>query len=213
MNNNNQSSNNPGSRDLLTKFAAITYNAAGFLPSKVTFNVTLSQLKPIVLKSVQEFVDEIQNVTFITNSKSGEIATFVWLPSDSKHLRDTSTLKDNSAIKLPITRYSSELKEFMERFCHPENKRTINEEGGMRLAGIQIDLARVMRIIFDEQGTKFSKDFNYPKVYTNIRLTANFDKGSDGHNFGKLRYIEITKSTKSAIEEAEPKPKKSFKAI
>jgi hypothetical protein len=122
-------------------------------------------------------------------------------------------MTDKSAIKMPITRYSQALKEFMDRFCYSENKRTINEEGGMRLAGIQIDMARVIRIIFDENGNKFSKDYNYPKIYTTIKMTANFEKGMDGHSFGKLRYIEISKSTKSAIEEVEPRPKKSFKAI
>ena len=213
QNNNHQNSQGRGNNDALTKYAAISYNPAGFLPSAVTYRVTLSQLKPVALKFIKEFLDEVENVTFITNPKSGEISTFVWLPVDSKHLRDNSTMKDNSAIKMPIIRYSNDLKEFMDRFCHNDQKRTINEEGGMRLAGIQIDLARVAKIMFDENGIKFNKDFSGSKVPTSIRLTANFEKGTDGHNFGKLRYLEVTKSTRTGLEEAEPRPKKSFKAI
>lgn len=199
-------------KDNLNKFAALSYNPAGFLPSAAIFRVTLSQLKPAVLDFAKTFLSDIQNVTFITNPKSGEISTFVWLPADSKHLRDTSTMDERSAVKLPIIRYSPDLKTFMDRFCHSDHRRTISEENGLNLAGIQIDLARIAKLIFDENGVKFSNDCGVQRTPANIRLTANFEKG-DGVNFGRLRYLEVVKSTRTGLEEVEPKPKKSFKAV
>jgi len=196
----------------LEKFASLTYNPAGFLPSTAVFRLTLAQLKPVVLQCVKDFLSDAVNVTFITNGKTGEVATFVWIPSDSKHLRDESTLNERSAIKVPLTRYSSDLKEFMERFCYNDNKRVISEENGMHLAGIQIDLARIMKILFDERGNTFNKTFGGPRVQTNIKLIPNYEKGRDGQNFGRLLYLEIRKSTKSGLEETEPHPKRSFKA-
>lgn len=193
----------------LKKMAPPVYSISGYMPTTGTWKLTPEQIKSIVARIAKGFLSDISDVTLDVNHKNGRVAALVWIPSDSKHLRDTTTLSEISAIRKPIVRYSSELKEFMDKFCANDCKRTVNEESGLPVVGIEVLLERFLRIEFDENGEQFAREFGTGKFKTKLTLFAHFVKG-DNSEFGKLRYIQVEKSIKSDFDRFEPKPKKSF---
>jgi hypothetical protein len=96
--------------DHLTKLCSPAYSISGYMPTAATWKLTPEQVKTIVLNIVKRFLNDVQNVTLDVNHKSGAVNTLVWIPIDSKNLKDTSAMSDNSAIRRSLTRYSPELK-------------------------------------------------------------------------------------------------------
>lgn len=213
QNGNSQQLDTVTQNDLLTRIAATAYNTAGFAPVASTFKLTEPQIKTQVLNVAQGFISEIKMVTLDVNNKNGTVCAAVWLPKDSSHLRDTSTMNDNSAIKKPIMRYSKELKEFMDKFCFNDQKRTFSDEGGLPLVCIFVQLDRFFKIIFDDNGNEFRRKFGATgNLNTKLDLSAHFGPmGSDGR-YGKFQYIRVKKYSTSDLNQLEPRARRSFNA-
>ncbi len=185
------------------------YNIAGLAPTASIFRLTSDQIKREVLAIARTFIPEFTDCTLEFNNKTGMVYTYLWLPNNSSHLRDTSTMDGNSAIKKPIFRYSNEIKEFMGKFCRKDNQRTFNDENGMGKAAVEVEIIRFMQIIFDNDGSQYTKQFGGRKIRTDISLTANFRKG-DNNRFGAFTFLQIEKKVQSELTQLEPKPKKSY---
>jgi len=185
------------------------FNIAGLAPTASVFRLTSDQIKREVLAVARTFIGEFTDCTLEFNNKTGAVYTYLWLPNNSTHLRDTSTMDGNSAIKKPIFRYSNDIKEFMAKFCRKDNQRTFNDENGMGKAAIEVEIIRFMQIIFDNDGSQYNKQFGGRKMRTDISLTANFRKG-DNNKFGAFTFLQIEKKVQSELTQLEPKPKKSY---
>jgi len=195
----------------LVEKAVTSYNTAGFSPVASVFRLSPEQLKVQLLRCAQVFIKDAKMVTLDIDNKHGTVGAFLWLPDDSPNIRDTSTLKENSAVKKAIYRYSPELKQFMDRFSPDDSKRLFADENSMHLVGLPIQIERLLFIIFDSRGERYNKEYGLAvKAKTRIRLFANFGHGDD-HTYGKLRYIEATKSIDSDIFQKEPRAKRSCK--
>lgn len=187
------------------------FNSAGFAPVSSTYKLTEDQIKKEVLAVAKRYISDFKTATLEFNYKNGAVISFVWLNSNSEHLRDSSTMSEKSAIRKPITRYSKELKEFMDKFCLKDNRRIFPDERGSGVVGIVVDLRKIFRILFDDEGFQYSKENGNPtRTKSFIKLTANYHKG-DNYRFGRFKYLEIEKSLASALAQGEPKATRSYK--
>jgi len=199
----------PQKMEHLVKLAPPSYSVSGYLPTSATWKLTPEQVKSIIMRIAKSFISDVKEVTLEVNHKNGNVSALVWIPNDSKHLRDNTTMSDISAIKRPIIRYSAEIREFMDKFCADDKKRTLNEESGLPIVGIEVLIERFLKIEFDESGEQFAREFGGNKIRTKLSLYARFSKGENS-DFGKLRYIQVEKHIKSDLDKFEPKPKKSY---
>ncbi len=212
MANNNQRTTNvtDASRmDMVKNILPTAYNIAGLAPTGSVFKLNQDQLKKEILTVAKTFIPEFTDCTLEFNNKNGIIYAYVWLLSDSKHLRDSSPMEGNSAIRKPIYRFSKEIKEFMGKFCRKGNERTFSDDRGPGKVAIEVEIIRFMQIIFDTDGSQYSKTFSARRMRTEIALTANFRKGSNGR-MGAFTFLQIEKRLQSEVSQMEPKPKRSY---
>jgi len=203
----------PEQANMLIKIGAMSYSASGYMPTDAGWTLTPEQIKSIVNKISRSFLSDISSVTIESNPKTGELYTYVWLNKDSKHLRDTTTMGDQCAIRKPITRFSKELKEFMDKFCDNNKKKPIGEDTNFHVTGFEVRLERFFMIEFDSNGDKFGKEFGIQnKVSTKIKIVPMFARSRDAA-FGKLLSIKVTKFVNSGkFNQCEPKAKRSYNA-
>lgn len=216
MANNGNGANNvnltPQLQEQLVKIAGTVYSVNGYAPSKSGWDLTPDQICSIIKHWTRGYLKDVSDVTLDINHKTGAIYAFVWIPSNSNHICNRELEGNNSAINRSLTKFSSELKEFMDKFCSKEDRRIISEERNLPLAGIRVQIDRFIKLEFDENSYEFGKLFGEKyKRKTKIKLTCNFQKATDG-KFGKLLHVEVIKMVKSNFNNWSPKPKRSYNA-
>lgn len=204
-NDNSVTKNNEGMKYIIPT----AYNNAGFSPITSIFRLTMDQVRKEILSVAKGFINEFTDCTIEVNHRNGMLFAYLWLPNNSKHLRDESTMGGNSVIKKPIFRYSPEFKEFMGKFCHQRNQRTFNAENGLGKVAIEVEIIKFMHIIFDRDGYQYAKAYNTKPVRTDLSLTASFHK-SNNKGYGDFKFLQIEKRVKSEVASMELRPKKSY---
>lgn len=180
------------------------YNAGGYEPVKSVFMLDVDQMKKMVLTVAKAHLDDIETVTFAAD-RDGNVTTFVWLNRNSSHLCDTSVTKGSSLVTTPISRYSPELKEFINRFCAKDKKQVMRDAIGSRpLKAIVVELSRFIAIMFDERGDEYGKVYNARRQRCDISYRWSFREGRHS-KFEVIDYAEITKSVRGTDREREPK--------
>lgn len=194
----------------LVKTSATNFSVHGYVPNATEWKLTPDQIRDIIKTHASATLDDIADVTLEINHKSGAISAFVWIPRDSKHLVNNELKNSNSAIKRSLTRYSQQLKEFIDKFCEKDDKRLYQEEGGLNIVGIRVRVDIFMKLEFDESGNQYAKVFgdeNRKKTF--ITLTSNYSRAEDGR-FGKLNYIQVKKELKNRYSSTTPRPRRSY---
>lgn len=187
------------------------FTISGLAPTSSTFRLTPDQLKRETLAIAKTFLSDFTDCT-LDHSNNGMLVAYLWLPQDSKHLTEQVGADSGTIIKKPIFRYSNEIREFMDKFCRKDNKRTFNEDrpsGGIPKVALEVDLMRFMEILFDTNGYQYSKVSNSRATRTSLMLRANFTK--DGNKFGTFSYLTVEKSLQNNFVKTEPTPRKSYK--
>lgn len=194
----------------LAKIAAVGYTVSGLAPTASKWDLTEGQVCDVIKELTKGYLDDVETVTLDWNKRNGAVYAYVWLPKDSKHLRDRELQQGNSAINKALNRYSPKMKEFMDKFCLKDRRRTIPETSGMPLAGIEVDIGKFLQLQFDEHGTAYGKLVGDQfRRNTIVRLKPMYTKGRDGQ-YDKLSYIQVTKSLKTRGAGGRPQPKRSF---
>lgn len=196
---------------VLINSAPTTFNLATFTPTASTFKLTEEVLKKELFACAKTYISDFTTLTLEVNRKTGAITAYVWLSKNSSHLQDNATNSERSAIRKPIIRYSKEIKEFMDKFCDSDKRRTFIDENSNELVGIEIRIDLMLRVIFDESGAAYQEKYGTRNRFrTKIELTAFFKK-SDESNFGKLNYVKVEKKLASDVLQHDPKPRKSHR--
>ena len=199
-------------QEQLVKISATAYSISGYPPVGSQWKLTHDQICSIIKNHTKAWLDDVRDVTLDINHKNGALYAYVWIPNDSKHITDTSLSSGNSAINRTMTKYSSQMKEYMEKFCAKDRRRIFKEERNLPVCGLEVMIDKFMKIEFDESGYEYGQQFGEAnKKKTTIFLTCNYSKDDDGH-FGKLLYLQVDKSLKSAYNSMAPRPKKSYNA-
>ena len=196
----------------LKKIAGTAYSINGFAPTESGWKLTADQICQIIKTWTKDYLSDLSDVTIDVNHKTGAIYAYVWIPRQSKNICNNELNSGNSAINRTMLKYSKELKEYMDKFCAKEDRRIFSEERNLPLAGIRVQIDRFMKLEFDENGNEYGKQFGEKfKRKTRIELTCNFAKGDDGR-FGKLQFLQVTKSVRNNFATLAPRPKKSYNA-
>lgn len=214
--------NNGGSRNSidsekktrrLIDSAITAFSVSGYAPSESTWCFTPEQVIDIVTTYTKAYLEDLSDVDLDINYKTGEIAAFVWIPDNSRHICNNELKNSRSAINRKLYKHSKEINEFMDKFCLPSDKRIYKEETGLPKVGIRVQIDRFMRLELDDSGNEYAKAFgDRYRRNTRIMLQGIFSKGDDGR-FGKLNYIKVTKSLKSSFGVSrKPRPKRSYNA-
>ena len=202
----------PEQQEQLMKIGGTSYSISGYPPVSSTWKLTQDQICSIIKKHTKVWLNDVADVTLDINHKTGAIYAYVWIPKSSNHICDNDLNTGNSAINRTMMKFSSQLKEYMEKFCAKDRRRVFSEEKNLPLAGIEVRIEAFMKIEFDENGYEYGKQFGEAnKKKTQILLTCNFAKDDDGR-FGKLMYLKVEKTLKSVYNSMSPRPKKSYNA-
>ena len=196
----------------LVKIGGTSYSISGYPPVSSTWKLTPDQICSIIKNITKSYLNDVTDVTLDINHKTGAVYAYVWIPKNSHHVCDNELSGGQSAIHRTMIKYSPQLKEFMEKFCAKDRRRIFNEERNLPVCGIEVLIEAFMKIEFDETGYEYGKQFGeMNKKKTQIILTSNFTKEDSG-KFGKLMYIEVKKTLKTAYNSMLPRPKKSYNA-
>lgn len=199
----------------LIKMSQIGYNLSGVGPVEATFAYTEAMLKSIIMRSAKNYIGDITEVTLDVNHKNGDVGIYVWLPKTSSHLVDDSLQKGNSQLPASITRYSSELKEFMDKFCLKGEKRIIPDQNTRsKLVGIKINISPFMEVEMDRKSIQYNKTYGARKEEYKVKVKYEFTKPGAGSsaNFGNISRVLVTKTKPSYRESVSPRPKRSYHA-
>ena len=196
----------------LAKIASVGYSLSGFPPTKSEWELTENQICEIIKTHTKAYLEDVQDVTIEHDRRNGALYAFIWIPSESKHVCDHVLQNGNSAVSKTMKRYSPKLKEYMDKFCQKDRRRTVSENGNLPLVGVEVMIERFLQIGFDEAGNGFGKLVGDAfRRRTQIRLKPIYDTRGNGGQFDKLRFVRVSKSLKNRnAYTGKPTPRKSF---
>lgn len=197
---------------MLCRIGALSYAVHGYQAVSSEWDLTVDQIKEIILKITKGYIDDVQTATVEIDHRRGALYAYVWIPKDSKNITDNSLKSGNSSVNRSMTQFSKNIKEFMDKFCLKENKRLLPANDNS-LKGIEVAIERFMRVEFDENGFEYGKLIgqNY-KRKAKLTLVPHFVDGDGDQRFGKLQYLEVSKRVNTSAAARDPKPRKSFNA-
>ena len=202
----------PEIQEHLVKISGTSYSLSGYAPTKSGWELTAEQICNIIESHTKAWLPDVTDVTLDINHKTGSIYAFVWIPSKSKNLCNNELNSGNSAINRTLQSFSPQLREFMDKFCAKGDKRIFGEDSNQPKSGMRVMIDRFMKLEFDESGYEFGKKFGDAyKKKTRIELTPHYSEG-DNSRYGKLNYLEVTKSVRNNFNTAKPRPKRSYNA-
>lgn len=200
----------------LARIAAIGYTQSGLIPAQCEWHLTEDQCCEIVKRITRTFVSDVDTVTIDFNRRNPrQLFAYVWIPKDSDYIKDRSLKGGNAAVNRSLTRISSEMREFMDKFCEKNKRRLLPEaaENG-RFVGIEVRLDRFLEIEFDSTGMSYGKltsdDF---RRKTRIMCQGDFEKDRDRPGrVKKLNFIRVTKGIPGRERSGKPQPRRSYNA-
>lgn len=202
----------PELQEQLAKISVTGYSCNGYPPARGEWDLTPDQVRQIIKNHTKTFLTDVKDVTLEVNHNTGSVYGYVWLPNNSKHVCDTELNTQNAAINRTMTKYSSQLNEYMDKFCAKNKKRVVAAEGNVPMVGIEVLVDKFMRLEFDETGIQYGRLFGESnKRKTRITCSCEFTKGDDGR-YGKLCIIHVSKSLRTGYNSLSPRPKKSYNA-
>lgn len=197
---------------LLARVGCTGYSIHGYQPSAGEWRLTLEQVKEIIFNITKTYLDDIREATVEIDHSKGNLYAYVWIPTRSKHITNNDLNVGNAAVRKSMIVYSTQMKEFMEKFCDKNCRRLLPEEHDNDIRGIEVNIAKFMKIEFDENAFEYGKITKDAfKRRTRISLRANFLSGDDGR-YGKLQFLEVRKEVKSSIQNYQPRPRRSYNA-
>lgn len=201
----------PELQEQLVKTGNVAYSVSGYPPASSTWIFTVDQVRQIIKTHAKKFLNDVSDATVEANHDTGSIYGYVWIPKNSKHVCDNDLNTQQAAINKTMTKYSPQLKEFMDKFCANNRKRVVAAEDDP-LVGIEIRIDEIMKLELDVEGVQYGKLFGDAyKKKTKIKCYGEFTKG-DTHRYGKLCLINVEKSQKTSYRSRDPRPRKSYNA-
>ena len=215
---------------------SLLYNTSGLSPVVVTYRITLPMLKQKFLAILKTAITDIENVTAMFEPSTGEIYFYAQFADNSKHFTDDSmkntmlynqrvqhyspevrafakkfgikpaldcTRDKNNRIIGELGRYSDQNKPINMGVMFPQNKDPNNN----RVASYSMRLSwnALVQIIFDYNGNGFNHSYNQRPPKCNLEAHFVYSP-SGGFEFGRIDYLEVTKSVKMIGERETPMP-------
>lgn len=175
--------------DDLAKIAALSVTTTGHAPSSVSWDFAKEELEENILTLMKSTVKSIQQVTIEPTHNYSAAMGFAWLPSNCDDLIDNEM---RNVIGKPVSKYSKDITELLEKYAPKDNKKVIPGQKGSNLSAVPLDLKRVLSVLMDERGIYAQQEYGY-SVKAHLELNAIFRENRD--NGKVLTAIRVTKST------------------
>lgn len=200
-------------KEQLIRMAATSHNLWGLPPSASEWTLTENQIIDIVKQQASAFLDDISYVTTQGNPRTDMIETYVWVPSNSHNIVDNSLKNNGSVITKSMRVYSKEMKEFMDKYCYPNEKRLFSDDLRSPNSGVKVNLEVALKIFFDEKGQNYEKVFGIRDRRTKKVTFRSILRQNDNHrSFHDVIGLHVRKSYVSRDNGDKPIAKKSYNA-
>ena len=218
---------------------SLVYNAYGISPTTATYRILMKDLKQIFTKVCKSQIDGVDEVTAVYDPNIGEVQFFCRFVENCRHFDDRSMVNTMLSDQ-KTSYFSPEIKAFAKKFGMVPARDCVRDKNGKilgefsrfakadklnadvlfvktvdrsnnitRAYSMRLSWTTLIRLIFDMDGSGFQKQFN--KKPARCRLDCHFEFSKhDGHEFGRIQYLEVTKSTNGIGAAGAPRPKVSF---
>lgn len=218
---------------------SLVYNAYGIAPTTATYRVLMKDLKEMFAKVCKDQIDGVDEVTAVYDPSIGEVQFFCRFNENCRHFDDRS-MQGTMLSDQKSRYFSPEVKAFAKKFGMVPARDCVRDKNGKILGefsrfakedrlnadvlfvrtvdrsnnitrsySMRLSWTTLVRLIFDAEGKAFRNQ--YGKNPTRCRLEAHFEFSKhDGHEFGRIQYLEVTKSTNGVGSSNSPRPKIGF---
>lgn len=218
---------------------SLVYNAYGVSPTTATYRILMKDLKEIFAKVCKSQIDGVEGVSAVYDPNIGEVQFFCMFSENCRHFNDQSMQNTMLSDQRPRY-FSPEVKAFAKKFGMIPSRDCVRDKNGKvigefskfgkqdklnadmlfvksvdrsnnvtRAYSMRLSWTTLIRLIFDMDGQAFYKQ--YGKRPSRCTLQANFVFAKhDGHEFGRIQYLEVTKSTNGLGTTGTPRPKTAF---
>ena len=222
--------------------SSLLFNTGGFAPVSVTYRIPISELKAQMLRILQTAIDDVTRVGCNFDPTTGEILFYAQFREGSKHFNDQSMkdtmISDKSPRYYsqelrafcarfgmnpkadctrdkngnPIGKYAQLAKKDSKKINIQNLVVPMTENGNFAKSyAVLISWTTLIQIMFDLNDHNFQKKYNVRPGRSSIDAHFSFNKSS-GNSFGRLEYLEVTKSSVS-IRSRGLSPKLGFNGI
>lgn len=218
---------------------SLVYNAYGIGPTTATYRILMSELKKMFKKVCQSQIDGVEDVSAVYDPGNGDVQFFCRFVENCHHFDDHS-MQGTMLSDQKSRYFSPEVKAFAKKFgmvpsrdCpHDKNGKVIGDFAKFakvdrlnadmlfvktvdssnnitRGYSMRLSWTTLIRLIFDMNGDAFYKQFGKRPSPCNLEVHFEFKK-HDGADYGRIMYLEVTKSIKGATGSNAPRPKVGF---
>lgn len=218
---------------------SLVYNAYGISPTTATYRILMKDLKDMFTKVCKDQIDGVDEVTAVFDPNIGEVQFFCRFNENCRHFDDHS-MQNTMLSDQKSRYFSPEVKAFAKKFgmipardCVRDKNdkvigefskfakadklnadmlfvRTVDRSNNItRAYSMRLSWTTLIRLIFDMDGSAFKKQFGKQPTRCHLETHFEFTK-HDGHEFGRIQYLEVTKSTNGIGSSSAPRPKIGF---
>ena len=218
---------------------SLVYNAYGIAPTTATYRILMKDLKDMFTKVCKSQISGVDCVTAAYDSSIGEVQFFCMFREDCSHFDDRSmngTMLSGEKSRYFSPEVKAFAKKFglnpqLDCVCD-KNGKIISEFGKYaknqklnadilfvknidrsnnitRSYSMRLSWTTLIMLIFDKDGTAFTKQYGRKASGCNLSAHFEFTKNSNGE-FGSIKYLEVTKSINGFGSSGTSRPKTSF---
>lgn len=217
---------------------ALVYNSFGISPTTVTYRILMKDLKDMFTKVCKSQIDGVDGVSAVYDPTIGEVQFFCMFNENCRHFNDQS-MKNTMLSDQKSEYLSPAIKDFANKFGMRPSRDCVRDKNGRvigefskfkndrlnakalfvrsvdrsnnmtRAYSMRLSWTTLIRLIFDMNGSGFYNQ--YGKKPTRCSMSANFVFSKhNGNEFGRIQYLEVTKSTNGLGGSGAPRPKVAF---
>ena len=218
---------------------SLVYNAYGISPTTATYRILMKDLKDMFTKVCKDQIDGVDEVTAVFDPNIGEVQFFCRFNENCRHFDDHSmqnTMLSDQKSRYFSPEVKAFAKKFglnpkLDCVCD-KNGKIISEFGKYaknqklnadilfvknidrsnnitRSYSMRLSWTTLIMLIFDKDGTAFTKQYGRKASGCNLSAHFEFTKNSNGE-FGSIKYLEVTKSINGFGGSGTSRPKTSF---
>lgn len=219
---------------------SLVYNAYGIAPTTATYRVLMKDLKEMFAKICKSQIDGVEGVTAAYDSSIGEVQFFCMFNENCRHFNDRSmadTMLSNERPQYFSPEVKAFAKKFGLKpyydLVRDKNGKIVSSLGSKfgkddhlnaqtlfvksvdgsnnltRAYCMRLSWTTLIRLIFDQDGKAFEAKYGLKPSRCRLECHFEFSKAGD-QEFGKILYLEVTKSANMISGSGMPRPKVSF---
>lgn len=218
---------------------SLVYNTCGISPTTATYRILMKDLKEMFTNVCRSQIDGVERVTAVFDPNIGEVQFFCMFSENCRHFNDNSMANTMIADQRPDY-FSPEIKTFAKKFGLKPSRDCVRDKNGKVIGefskyanndklntrllfvrsvdssnnvtrgyAMRLSWTTLIRLIFDMDGKSFYKQYGKKPSRCSMSVNFMFAK-QNGNEFGRIQYLEVTKSTNGIGNIGASRPKVAF---